>query len=258
MMRRSDEIAWKQTLAVLSALTLTWAASPALTQEAPAAPEETEPSWEGTAGLAVLLTSGNTETESLGLDIQLTREPAPRGFELKAQLQRAEDSGVRTAERYLVGLRGTRTVSESWNVYAGVLAEQDEFAGLDLRKLVEAGFIYQALASPRHRLDVDLGLTWTDEDRIPPEPDSDSPGALAGLDYSWKISETASFTERFIYYPNFDDSDDWRVDSTTALTASLSTRWALQLSYELRFRNQPIGDRDDTDATTKASLVLNL
>lgn len=244
--------------ALAGTLILALATAPARAQEAEAPEDEAEPRWSGSAGLAVLVTSGNTETESLGLDVQVTRKPDPWGLELKAQFQRAEDSGVRTAERYYLSLRGTRTVSERWEVYAGVSAEQDEFAGLDLRQLVEAGFVYYALTGPKHLLDFDLGLTWTDEDRVPPEPDTDFVGAVAGLDYTWKISDTASLTERLIYYPNFDESDDWRVDSTTALSASLTMRWALQLSYEVRYRNQPIGDRDDTDATTKASLVLKL
>ena len=247
---------------ILSALMLTFAASPALGQEPPVSEEpvseeEVEPRWQAAAGLAFLLTSGNTETQSLGLDFHLARKPEPWGLELNAQLQRAEDSGVRTAEHYLLSLRGIRAVAEKWGLFAGVVGEQDEFAGLELRMLVEAGFEYQALDGPKHHLAFDLGLTWTDEDRVPPEPDTESVGAIAGLTYAWEITTTAAIAQRLIYYPNFDNSDDWRVDSTTALTASMSERLALQFSYELRFRNQPIGGRDDTDATTKASLVLN-
>ena len=258
-MRRPEETVMTTTAAgMLSTLLLTFAASPALAEEPPVSEDEVEPRWQVKAGLAVLLISGNTETESLGFDLHLVRKPEPWGLELNAQLQRAEDSGVRTAERYLLSPRGTRAVAEKWELFAGVLGEQDEFAGLDLRTLVEAGVVYKALAGSKHHLAFDLGVSWTDEDRVPPEPDTDSVGAIAGLTYEWKITTTASFTERLIYYPSFNNSDDWRVDSTTALTASLSTRWALQLSYELRFRNQPIGDRDDTDAITKASLVMNL
>ena len=81
---------------------------------------------------------------------------------------------------------------------------------------------------------VDLGVSFTDEDRVPPEPDTDSVGAIVGLAYEWKITTTASVTERLIYYPNFDNSDDWRADSTTAVTASLSTRLALQFLKQRR------------------------
>ena len=81
-------------------------------------------------------------------------------------------------------------------------------------------------------------------------------GGLLGLAYEWKISETASLTQRLVFYPNFDDSDDWRLNSDTGLMADISSLLALKLSYELRNRNLPIGSNDDTDTTTTASVVF--
>lgn len=240
-------------------LVLALAAPPALAQDPQGEGEaEAEPRWQGKAGLSLLATSGNTETESFGLDLSLERRPEPWGLALGVQLHRAEEDGVRTAERYLASLRGKRALGERWELFAGIAGEQDEFAGLDLRTLIEAGATYAALRGSAHLLSFDFGVNWTDEDRLPPQPDVDYLGAILGLSYEWKISDSASLTERLAYYPNFDDSDDWRADSTTALTASLSERFALQFAYELRYRNRPIGRRDDTDTTTKVSLVLNL
>ncbi len=220
--------------------------------------EQEEGRWEGEAGLSFLATSGNTETETLGLDFQLASTPEPWGVELVAQLQRAEEDSVQTAERYYLSARLKRSLGERWDFFLGLSGEQDEFAGLDLRTLVETGFVYTVPTKETHALSIDLGATWTDEDRVPPEPDTDHIGAILGLAYEWKISETATFSERLATFPNFDDSDDWRFESTTALTASINARFAIQVAYELRFRNRPIGERDDTDATTKISLVMSL
>ena len=56
----------------------------------------------------------------------------------------------------------------------------------------------------------------------------------------------------------FGDLTFYRADSLTALTAALNKRLALRVSYELRYRNQPIGLDEDTDTTTRASLVWNI
>ncbi len=249
----------KPRLRWLAVATLAWVSLtlPAAAQD-PAAEEPEEPRWQGSAGLAFVTTSGNTDTQNVGLDFALKRKPEPWGLELTVKVERAEEEGVETAERYLAGLRGTRALNERWELFAGVSGEQDTFAGLDLRTLVEAGAVYHALLGPEHLLSFDLGATWTDEDRVPPALDVDYLGAVAGVAYEWKFSESASLTERLVYYPNFDDAEDWRLDSTTALTASLNERFALQLSYAVRYRNLPVGGRDDTDTTTKASLVLKL
>ena len=232
-----------------------WMTGPAVAQEDGG---EAEPLWTGNLGLAYVATSGNTDTQTMGLDLGLERRPTPWGLKLGASFNRAEEDGVKTAERSAVSGRATRALSERWELFAGLSGEKDEFAGYDLLFLVESGAAYKALLGPVHSLSFDAGATWTDESRLDPEPDGSYLGAVAGLAYRWKISETASLGERLVFYPNFDDSDDWRLTSETAVTASLSERLALKVGYELRYRNQPIGDNDDTDTTTKISLVLNL
>jgi putative salt-induced outer membrane protein len=232
-------------------------ALPALAQEADEAEETEESPWKGSLGLAYLATSGNTDTSTFGLDFTLNREAQPWGFEALAQFNRAEDSGVVTAERYLLSARALRALNERWDFFAGLSAEKDEFAGFELRGMVETGVVYKALMGPKHHLAFDVGLTWTDEDRVEPEPDADYLGGLAGLAYEWKISDSASFTQRFLFYPNFDNSDDWRLNSDTGIQAAINDWLALKFGYELRYRNEPIGDADDTDTTTKFSVVLN-
>ena len=232
-----------------------------LAQDAAAAPgeeSEAEPIWSSQVGLSYLATTGNSETETLGLDFRMTRRPTPWGLEIAALVNRAEEDGEKTAERYYASLRGTRALAKRWEAFAGLSAEQDEFAGIDLRSIVEAGAVYKALLGPRHLLNLDLALNWTDEKRLPPEIDESFLGGLAGLHYEFAFSENASLSQGLRYFANFDDTGDWRADSLTAVTASLNKRLALSLGYEVRYRNEPIGDNEDTDTTTKVSLVWSL
>ncbi|MEN8165343.1 MAG: DUF481 domain-containing protein [Acidobacteriota bacterium] len=227
----------------------------AFAEEAPEA-EAPEPLWTGNAALSYVSTTGNTDTSTFGLDFSFVRRPTPWGFEAYGSFNRAEDTGELTAERYIVGVRGTRALNDRWTLFAGLSGEQDEFAGFDMRTLLEAGATYKAVDNGKIFLSFDGGLTYTDEDRIEPEPDVSYMGGLAAVHFAWTISETAKLTEDLTYYPNFDDSADWRLASITALEASLTDLFGLRLSYEYRFRNEPIGDNDDTDTTTKASVVV--
>lgn len=253
-------------LSLLSFLGLLSAPLPASGQEAAASAEdvageeeaEAEPAWSGQVGLSYLATSGNSDTETLGLDFETVRRPMPWGLEATAQFNRAEEDGAVTTERYQAGLRGTRSVSERWTAFVGLSAEQDEFAAIDLRAIVEAGASYKALLGPRNTLALDAALTWTDEDRLAPAPDESSLGGLFAASYKLKVSESSTFSQGVKYYANFDDSNDWRADSVTALTAAVNQRLAVRLSHEIRYRNRPIGANDDTDTTTKASLVWSL
>jgi len=244
----------------LSLLLVTLVVTPhwASAQETAPASEEAEPIWANHLGFSYLATTGNSETTTFGLDFMATRRPMPWGLEVSALFDRADKDGQKTAERYSAGLRGTRTLRERWDAFAGLSAEKDEFAGIDLRAIVEAGVVYKALTGPRHTLELDAALNWTDEDRLPPEIDDSWLGSLLGLDYHYAINDSAAFSQGVKYFANFDDTANWRAESLTALTAAVNKKLALRLSYEIRYRNQPLDANDDTDTTTKASIVWSM
>lgn len=249
------------SLSSLLLVALVALAAPAGAQEpCPCPPPEKppEPAWKTRLGLAYLATSGNSETETLGASVLVTRKPEPWGLEIAATYDRAEAGGVVESERMLAKVRVRRALGESWELFGEASGEQDEEAGLEQRLLLSAGGTFHALKGPEHFLDLDAGLTWTDEDRVAPAVDESFAGGLAGMRYEWKFSERAAFRQRLLGFWSFEESDDWRLESLTAVEASLNRRLALQVGYELRYDNQPIGDRDDTDTTTRVALVLDL
>jgi putative salt-induced outer membrane protein len=249
---------------LLVALVVMLVALPLLAQDCNCPEEEKEKGpWESALGLSYVETSGNSETTSFGLDFHATRKPEPWGLEFTALFNQNSDSGVTTAERYFLGGRVSRKISDRWESFFGLSGEKDQFSGFDLRLIGSLGLTYNALLGPKHLLSFDGGLTYTDENRIDPEPDASWWGAVLGLDYEWKITGTTSLTERLMFYPNFDDSSDWRLWSDTGITTSINSHLALRFGYEYRYRNQPLvllADgtvADTTDTTTRFSVVLN-
>jgi putative salt-induced outer membrane protein len=251
-------------LSLMIALVL---AAPAFAQEQP------EPAWKGSLGLSFVSTGGNSDTQTLGLDFGLDRKPEPWGLEIKASAIRAEDSSVTTAERYVGSIRGKRGLGDRWEVFVGANAEQDKFAGYDLRYGMVAGGTYKALLGPKHTLSIDAGLTWTKEELVDvltdagyvSQPADDYVGGIAGVNYAWQISDTATLSQVLTYLPNFDQSSDWRAVSETAVQASISAKLALKVGYLVRYDNEPAlagidlaGEPiyfDDTDTTTTVSVV---
>ena len=241
------------------------AAWPAMAQEAGAEEEAPEPNWKNEVGLSYVGTSGNTDTSSFGLDYKGERKPTPWGLNLIAMFTRADNQGVVTAEQYLVGARGLRQLNDRWSLFAGLSWARDPFSGFDNRYIAEAGAEFLAVSTDHHRLSFDAGLTWTSEDQIYFDDVAQEQftetvdwfGGLLGLTWDWAFSKSASLSQRLLYYPNFDDTADWRLASDTAVTASLTKLMALQFSFLVRHRNQPINDLEKTDTTTKVSVVLN-
>jgi len=253
-----------RSIAATLVLVAVLSAGPVTAQDDTAEEAAPEPLWTNALGLSYVGTSGNTDTSSLGFDFKSERRPTPWGMSLVASFTRAEDDSEITAEQYLVGGRATRALNDRWSLFAGASWAKDTFAGFDSRIPIEAGFEYLAVSNDKHTLSFDMGLTWTTEDRI---YDQDLPteytdsedwfGGVAGLKWEWAFSKNASLSERLVFYPNFDDSDDWQAASDTAVTANLTDLMALQFSYLIRHRNQPIDNNEDTDTTTKVSVVFS-
>ena len=109
----------------------------------------------------------------------------------------------------------------------------------------------------RQTLDLDFGLTWTDESFVAGGSESGF-GGLAGLAWSYRFGETATLRERALWYPNFESGGDWRLTSETALEAGLTARWALKLGLLVRYDHHPVPGFETTDTTTTASLVWKL
>jgi len=227
---------------------------PALAQEAE---EKKEPVWKGSLGLSWVTTSGNTDTTSAGFDFTLDRKPKPWGLAFAARGNKAQDSGATTAENYFVAGRALRALGKRWEAFGGLQWSRDPFAGFDSQTVVSAGGTYLAVESDRNHLSFDMGLAYTWEDQISPVEEVAYGGGIFGLAWEWKLGEKSKLTERLMYYPNFDDSADWRLTSVTAIEAAINSWLALRFGYDLRYRNQPIGDADSTDATSTASVVFN-
>ena len=207
-------------------------------------------------GLSYLATTGNSSSQTGGLDFLFKKSFDPWGLEVAANYMRAEQNGAETAKKLFLGVRGTRALSADLDLFLAGSYLQDRFAGLDPRLLAAGGVTYKFLKGPEHELAFDVGLTWTRDDLVGDGSRSYA-GALAAARYGWNISKTAKLTENLSFFPSFQDTSDWRIESTTGLQASISAATALKLTYGYRYANQPVAGFGKTDTQTAASLVIH-
>ena len=59
------------------------------------------------------------------------------------------------------------------------------------------------------------------------------------LGYEYKISDTAKLTEDLNLLDNLQTTSDWRANSVTAVTASLTSKLAIKVSYAIFYVNEP-------------------
>jgi putative salt-induced outer membrane protein len=224
----------------------------------PTPPAGPPPVWFGKLDFSFLSTSGNTDTSSIGGALELNYNPRPWLFTLKGAYLRGATDGVTTAESFATSLRASRDLTERLDVYAGGGYLRNRFSGINNLYSIDAGAGYKLFKGPSQFLRVEGGFGWTNEEDIQDGvvvPSRSYANARAGLGYKWQFTKNAAFTNDFSFLLDLDQTANWFITNKAAITADISKVFALQASWTLLFRNQPVAGFDNTDTATAVGVV---
>jgi len=281
MLRRSSACI---LLAPFLAIAGASAQSPAETPAAPTRP------WTDVADFSAIVMSGNSETKSFALTNKYVYKWTGADFTVDLAALRSEsttrtvsnpdgtvvetDTTQKTAENYLFGAKYRRGLDRKLYWYAGATWLRNEFAGIEDRYSAGAGVGYAFVKSEKQTFVGELGADYTDETQVG-GTDDQFPELRAYIAYERILSKTSKFNTDLAVFENLDDSDDYRAKSVTSLTASISTKVALKVSYTILYDHQPVEQIippdptapigtpsgvfvfDDVDTIFGASVVVN-
>jgi putative salt-induced outer membrane protein len=213
------------------------------------------PEWSGEGGLSYVRNTGNSDNSTIGAALKAVHQQERWKASVAASLIRATDHDVKTAERLDAALRAERSLGARFSVYGQSTYLRNLFAGIDGQEALEGGGLYKLALGPTHFLSASASLSHVWEQRVAPEPNQSFLGARGALAYKWHISANADFTEDLDYLQSFEHSDDWRLGSKAAITASISRVLSLKLSHLLLRYNRPVPGKEKTDTTVLASIV---
>lgn len=232
------------------------AALPVAAQEPapPPAPPPPPPLWSGQGELSFVSTSGNSDTQTLGVGAEVAYQPLPWSVAFKAAFVRNEADGEEKANSLAAMLRGARLFSPRFEAFARGDYLKNRFAGIESRVSGEGGVAYAIFPSAPHKLKAEAALGYTAERRID-APDRNFPGARVGLLYEWQISKTAVYSEELSFIEDLEDTGNWRLVNAGALTADVSAVLAVKLSFAILYSNEPVPGFGKRDTTLSAAVV---
>lgn len=216
-----------------------------------------EKKWSDEAELSYVSTGGNTKVTTLAAK-NLLKIPFSERFSGSWKLQAlyGKSDGVKNAEAYSTELRGDYAHTARLYSFATAGWLQDEFSGIDQRFVYGLGSGYKFLDGPKHFLIGEAGLTYTMEDYTD-GTDSQYPGGRLFGQYDYKFSDANKFTQSLEFLPDFDDTQNWLLNSETALTAALNKTFSMKTSYLVKYDNEPVPGLTKTDSILSVALVAN-
>ena len=217
-----------------------------------------EKKWSDEAELSLVDTGGNTDLLSISANnlLQYTFDENLMGT-WKLSALYGESDGVRNAESYSTEVRLDYLFTDQ--LYTAGIAGwlKDEFAGIEARYYVGPALGYKLFTGPRHFLLGEVGLSYVTEKYIDSTDEQFIEGR-AFVKYEYAFTEKNKFSQSLEYLYNFDDSDDYKVNSETALISSLSDYFSLKASYEIKHDNKPAPQTlEETDTVLSLALVVN-
>jgi putative salt-induced outer membrane protein len=191
-----------------------------------------------TTDLGYVATSGNTRVSTVNVGERLVHARGLWRFEQTFGIVYGENEGVENTNL----LRAALGAQYQWRprvaLATGVLYDRNRFAGIARRTEEYLGLVFRVAESARDTLRIETGASLTQQLGVDGVA-NDFPAARAAAWYKRSFGTSAFFLQTLEAIPNLEVSDDYRINSESALVAPLSRKVALKLGYIVRFDNLP-------------------
>lgn len=209
--------------------------------------------FSGKAGLGFLATSGNSDNESLNVNVDMWWNYAPWSHSLSGTAIKASASGETTAEALGASWQTKYALTERSYVFGLLNWDKDEFSAYEQQTRETVGYGRTLLDRTNHVLNAEVGIGARQADLRDGTSQNDSIAYLGG-DYRWAISETSEFVQTLSIEHG---SDNTYLEATSSLSAKMRDNLALTLSFTVKNNSDVLPGTEKTDTFTAVALTYD-
>ena len=213
--------------------------------------------WEFNGDVGFVNTAGNSEVTNLNVGEKLTHIQGRFTFKQHFALVYGRTDGATTTSQWRTGIRGDLALSPRVAVYGLTGFDRNRFAGIERRFEEGVGIGVKLVATERTKVEVEAGLSLTQQRSTLDVTDNFSAARSAAL-FQYNFRPTAYLLQTVEVLPNLEETDDLRVNTETALVAPLSRRLAVKISYVIRYDKLPEPGFEKTDRLLTSGLQVTL
>jgi putative salt-induced outer membrane protein len=215
----------------------------------PPAEKQAEP-WSGKAALGYLATSGNTDSSSLNSGFAISYTTGRWAHSLEASAIKSSENDATSAEAYAVGWKTEFNMTDRDFLFGRVNWRKDRFSAYEQQLSESVGYGRRLIDTGVHFLNVELGAGARQADLLDGTSEDDFI-VRGGLNYQWKFSETAAFTQDI----NAESGpENVYTESVSAITTKLMGNLGLVASYTIKNSSVVPPGSENSDTFTALSL----
>jgi putative salt-induced outer membrane protein YdiY len=203
--------------------------------------------------VGVVITSGNTRTQSLSFKQQNRYDWLKNAFAFNGSFLQTKNAGVLTAKRWDLQLRYERKVEDDLSLLLAQGVQSDRFAGYLQRLNTDFGPRYVVLRE-QDVLEWAAELTYrfSREIKVTGVRDYRQQGRIfTEVKRNWSATASSRFWVEFI--PSFRNLADWELRSEISTSAAFNSIFSMKAAYLLKYDNVPATAaalKRDTEFTT--------
>ncbi|WP_374265794.1 YdiY family protein [Zoogloea sp.] len=203
--------------------------------------------WRGMGGAGVSMATGNARNTSVNLVVDAARVTAVDklsvyGQALFAQSKKDNDTTT-TANMWRAGTRYDHNLTEQIFGFGGLDLEHDQLKHLSLRGVISGGLGYHVIKNADTTWDVFGGVAYKADRYMSPGViiDNDtrrtynSPELILGEESTHRLTDTTSFRQRLVVFPNLRDTGEYRAIFDAGLAVAMNKTMNLTLSFQDRY-----------------------
>ena len=211
-----------------------------------------EPStWSGNVELGLIITSGNTETESINAKAKAITDREKWRHTLTAEALQTSTSSDTTADKFFLAGKSDYKISKLSYFFATVNYEKDKFGGYDYQTNEAIGYGQRVIDKKSLFLELEAGLgARQSELKLGGSTDEFVVRTAGSLE--WKLSDTSKFNQDLSIAFGEDSTD---TKSVSSLTANIAGSLAMKISLTLNNKSDVPDGFKKTDTETAVTLV---
>lgn len=226
--------------------------------------------WTGKGELGLVLSRGNTTSETFAAKADMTKEVDPWkhtvGFSVLRSSARDPDTGVdkTTGNRYEFHGQSDYKLDARSYVYAGARYENDDFAPFEYQAILAAGYGYKIIDSETTKLAAEVGAGYRrqqERDTVLGSGAQTGDAVFRGkIGYEQKLTESTKVYDSFLVESG---SNNTFLQNEVGVQVSMTDKLALSVAHVIRHNSDvpvtvpPARPIKKTDQLITANLVFS-
>jgi len=223
--------------------------------------DEKNKRYSSSTSFSLLMTSGNTQELTLGLDTEHNLKLDKNQIQFKGSIIYSQSDGAKESEVYYSHLEYKRNLSTRAYILGFGRFERNVPSGYKYRFAILGGAGYVWTKSEKLELSSEIALGLSKESNIKKDKETEFRSSFASSLISSKmkikISSNSELSLHEIFFINLDNTNDYRLSSLGSLSVSISRYIALKISHQLKYDHKSVPGFKSTDQYLLTTLVLN-